>query len=71
MQDDAAALETLEKASKDDYRCMELKAQLLYRAERFDEASKIFMYLFLHISSNFIISFQLCSSQILDQLISR
>lgn len=49
MQEDAAALETLEKASEDDYRCMELKAQLLYRAERFDEASKIFTYLFLYV----------------------
>ncbi|CAG9533532.1 unnamed protein product [Cercopithifilaria johnstoni] len=45
MQEDATALETLEKASQDDYRCMELKAQLLYRTERFDEASKIFMTL--------------------------
>ncbi|VBB27033.1 unnamed protein product [Acanthocheilonema viteae] len=45
MQEDAAALETLEKVSEADYRCMELKAQLLYRSERFDEASKIFMSL--------------------------
>ncbi|MCP9264016.1 Signal recognition particle subunit SRP72 [Dirofilaria immitis] len=45
MQQDAAALETLSKTSENDYRCMELKAQLLYRAERFDEASKIFMTL--------------------------
>uniref|UniRef100_A0A915Q1D7 Signal recognition particle subunit SRP72 n=1 Tax=Setaria digitata TaxID=48799 RepID=A0A915Q1D7_9BILA len=45
LQEDAAALDTLEKASADDYRCMELKAQLLYRAERFDEALKIFMTL--------------------------
>uniref|UniRef100_A0A0R3S5J4 Signal recognition particle subunit SRP72 n=1 Tax=Elaeophora elaphi TaxID=1147741 RepID=A0A0R3S5J4_9BILA len=45
MQEDTAALETLEKAPESDYRCMELKAQLLYRAERFDEASKIFMTL--------------------------
>lgn len=46
MQEDAAALDTLDKASESDYRCMELKAQLLYRAERFDEALKIFMYVF-------------------------
>uniref|UniRef100_A0A1I7VLF4 Signal recognition particle subunit SRP72 n=1 Tax=Loa loa TaxID=7209 RepID=A0A1I7VLF4_LOALO len=45
MQEDAAALETLDKALESDYRCMELKAQLLYRAERFDEALKIFMTL--------------------------
>uniref|UniRef100_A0A2K6WMX9 Signal recognition particle subunit SRP72 n=1 Tax=Onchocerca volvulus TaxID=6282 RepID=A0A2K6WMX9_ONCVO len=55
MQEDAAALETLNKASEDDYRCMELKAQLLYRAERFDEALKIFMYLFLNIFSTLFV----------------
>ncbi|VDN03184.1 unnamed protein product [Thelazia callipaeda] len=42
LQDDAGALEALDKASFDDYRCMELKAQLLYRRERFNEASSIF-----------------------------
>lgn len=43
LQEDTAALQTLSKASESDYRCMELKAQLLYRAERFEEALKIFM----------------------------
>ncbi|VDK88685.1 unnamed protein product [Litomosoides sigmodontis] len=53
MQEDAAALETLQKASEDDYRCMELKAQLLYRAECFDEASKIFTTLLKDYSDDY------------------
>ncbi|VDM08014.1 unnamed protein product [Wuchereria bancrofti] len=52
-QEDGAALETLDKASECDYRCMELKAQLLYRAERFDEALKIFITLLKDYSDDY------------------
>lgn len=45
MNEDSAALETLDKAPADDFRCMELRAQLLYRAENFEQAAKIFMTL--------------------------
>ncbi|KAK6104440.1 SRP72 RNA-binding domain family protein [Brugia pahangi] len=52
-QEDGAALETLSKASECDYRCMELKAQLLYRAERFDEALEIFITLLKDYSDDY------------------
>ncbi|VDM49785.1 unnamed protein product [Toxocara canis] len=42
LNDDAAAMETLSKTDENDVRCLELKAQLLYRAEKFEEAAAIF-----------------------------
>lgn len=42
LNDNDGAMETLSKADADDIRCLELKAQLLYRAERFNEAAVIF-----------------------------
>lgn len=42
LNDNDTAMETLSKMETDDVRCMELKAQLLYRAEKFDEAVLIF-----------------------------
>ncbi|VDN22911.1 unnamed protein product [Gongylonema pulchrum] len=53
LNEDAAALETLNKAPPDDYRCAELRAQLLYRAEKFEEASKIFMMLLKEYSDDY------------------
>ncbi|VDN43942.1 unnamed protein product [Gongylonema pulchrum] len=41
------------QAPPDDYRCAELRAQLLYRAEKFEEASKIFMLLLKEYSDDY------------------
>uniref|UniRef100_F1KZJ3 Signal recognition particle subunit SRP72 n=1 Tax=Ascaris suum TaxID=6253 RepID=F1KZJ3_ASCSU len=53
LNDDTAAMETLAKANPDDVRCMELKAQLLYRAEKFDEAAAIFKKLLKNHSDDY------------------
>lgn len=41
LNDNEGALATLSKGDPDDYRCLELKAQLLYRAENFKEAADL------------------------------
>lgn len=50
---DQAALDTLAKAAEDDLRCLELKAQLFYRSERFEEAANIFKFDFIRLRNLF------------------
>lgn len=62
MNEDSAALETLDKAPADDFRCMELRAQLLYRAENFEQAAKIFMYLLRFVVLSRLVKFSFISN---------